>query len=59
MKLSPLMEINYFMVINNREGEVKTEPGEDLKGTAHILYLTSHLYFDETANKLLLQCRLM
>lgn len=50
MKLSPLMGMNYFMVTNNREDAV---PREDVKGTTRILYLTSCLWFDETAYKLL------
>lgn len=55
MKLSPLMGNNYFMVTNNRGGEVRAEPGEDLKGMTRALYLTLCLWFNERAYKLLLQ----
>lgn len=40
MKLSPLMGNNNFMVTNNRGGEVRAEPGEDLKRMTSALYLT-------------------
>lgn len=48
-----MMEINYFMVTSHREGEVRTDPIEDLKGMLSVLYLTSCLWFDEAAFKFL------
>lgn len=55
MKLSPLMGNNNFMVTNNRGGEVRAEPGEDLKRMTSALYLTLCLWFNEPAYKLLFQ----